>query len=71
MKAWGTTTAGFPDGFLAAESRGRALMLACESMRDAGFVRSIRDAMKAIRVYRAPDLDEKAEAAPRDGYWVW
>lgn len=70
MKAWRSKCEGFPDGYLAASTRGRALMASCSSFCEVGYGVNVREAMKHIRVTRAPEHDRLAEKASFDGQWL-
>lgn len=70
LKAWRSECDGFAGGYMAASSRGRALMVSCSSMVDAGYADSLGDAMSRIRIRRVKDLDHVAARETHDGAWI-
>lgn len=55
------------DGYVAAESRGRAAMMQARQLVECGWARDVGDALKALRVVRAPERDLDALSRGREG----
>jgi hypothetical protein len=55
------------DGYVAAESRGSAAMMQARQLVDAGWAKSVGEALLALRVVRAPERDIDALSRGRDG----